>query len=415
MKVDLSNVLEERVDGGLGRDGLRESGAGNVDVPDSVARLPRRTDGARIQEAGERLAEEFDAFVNIGIGGSALGGATVVDALAPGSDVFFLDNVDTEYLARLLGDLALDKTVFSVVSKSGKTAETVANYLLVRDALEDAGCEPSEHLVVTTGTESPLRDLDTRATFGFPDVPGRYSALSVVGLLPAAFAGVDVEGVLEGGERAEPAEDEGVLDNSGRSLGATSYLLGERFVDASVMMPYAERLETFADWYAQICAESLGKEGGGQTPVRAVGATDQHSLLQLLVDGPRDKLVTFVDPGSDGDDAQYEVSGHDGYLDGVALDELRDAELDATQASLVRKGVPNVRVELDGVRPEELGELLYTYEVATVVAGRLAGVNPFDQPGVEWGKRAARGTLGDETCADEGAVVESVKETLLRI
>ena len=418
MRVDLSNALSERVEDGLGRAEIEESGAGDVEVPDNVAGLPRRTDGAHIADAGARLSDEFDAFVNIGIGGSALGGATLVDALAPENtdSVRFLDNVDPEHLARTLDDLNLDETVFSVVSKSGRTAETLANYAVVRDALESDGCEPSEHIVVTTGAESALADADetgeARAVFDFPDVPGRYSALSVVGLLPAAFAGVDVEKLLEGGERAEPT-DGGVLDNRGRALGAVSHLLGERFVRASVMMPYAERLETFAEWYAQIWAESLGKNGGGQTPVRAVGATDQHSLLQLLVGGPRDKLVTFVDPGDS--ETDLVVEGTDSYLDGVTLDELRDAEMDATQASLVREDVPNVRVELDGVTPDEVGELLYTYEIATVIAGRLAGINPFDQPGVEWGKKAARGALGDETCADERAVVESVKETLLRI
>jgi len=414
MKVDLSNVLEERVKNGLTQDALEESGAKDVEVPDNVASLPHRTDGDEIAEAGTRLADEFETFVNIGIGGSALGGATLVDALAPDASAYFVDNVDSDFLGRLLESIDLDETVFSVVSKSGGTAETIANYLVVRDALEGAGCEPSEHLVVTTGADSPLRDVETRATFDFPDVPGRYSALSVVGLLPAAFAEVDVEKVLEGGARAEPIDaDDSVLEDAGYALGATNHLLGERFVRASVMMPYAERLETFAEWYAQIWAESLGKEGGGQTPVRAVGATDQHSLLQLLVDGPRDKLVTFVDPGET--DSDFVVEGHDGYLDGATIEELRDAELDATQASLVRNDVPNVRVELDGTAPDEVGELLYTYEIATVVAGRLAGINPFNQPGVEWGKKAARGALGDDTCDDERAAVESVKETLLRI
>jgi glucose-6-phosphate isomerase len=412
VKVDLTNVLGERVEGGLTRDELRESGADDVEVPENVADLPERTDGADIAEAGNRLADEFDAFVNIGIGGSALGGATVVDALAPDSDVYFLDNVDPDRLARLLDGLALEDTVFSVVSKSGRTAETVANYAVVRDKLHTAGVEPSENVVVTTGAGSPLTDANVREAFEFADVPGRYSVLSVVGLLPAAFAGIDVEGIVAGGERAAEDVDEGVLEGRGRALGATSYLLGERFVNASVMMPYVESLETFADWYVQLWAESLGKDGRGQTPVRAVGATDQHSLLQLLVDGPRDKLVTFVDPGES--DADFVVDD-EGYLDGVSLDELRAAELDATQASLVQDDVPNVRVELDGIVAEEVGELLYTYEIATVVAGRLAGVNPFDQPGVEWGKKAARVSLGDGSCTDEREVVESVKETLLRI
>lgn len=410
MKVDLSNVLEERVEGGLTREDLREAGADKIEVPQDVTRLPERTDGAAIAEAGGRLADEFEAFVNIGIGGSALGGKTLVDALAPGSDVYFLDNVDPDRLARLLDGLDMGDTVFSVVSKSGRTAETVANYSVVCDSLRSAGVEPSENLVVTTGADSPLADTDAREIFEFAGVPGRYSALSVVGLLPAAFAGVDVESVLSGGKRT--SEEGDVLEDPGRALGATSHLLGERFVDASVMMAYAESLETFADWYVQLWAESLGKNGGGQTPVRAVGATDQHSLLQLLVDGPRDKLVTFVDPGGSGGEFVVEDGG---YLDGVSLGELRAAELDATQASLVQDDVPNVRVELDGVVAGEVGELLYTYEVATVVAGRLADVNPFDQPGVEWGKRAARGALGDGSCDEEREAVESVKETLLRI
>jgi len=300
MRVDLSNALDERVEDGLTRDELRDSGADGIEVPENVARLPHRTDGASIAEAGGRLADEFDAFVNIGIGGSSLGGNTVVDGLAPDAPVYFLDNVDPDFLSRLLDKVPVSETVFSVVSKSGRTAETVANYAVVRDALGDAGCESSEQVVVTTGEGSPLADAETRATFEFPDVPGRYSALSVVGLLPAAFAGVDVEEVLAGGERAEPTG--GVLEDAGRALGATSYLLDESGVDASVMMPYSERLETFAEWYAQLWAESLGKDGRGQTPVRAVGATDQHSLLQLLVDGPRDKLVTFVEAGGDNGD-----------------------------------------------------------------------------------------------------------------
>jgi len=416
MRVDISNALEDRVEDGLGRDevtGTREK----VNVLEEVKCLPHRTDVSAVAEAGERLREEFDAFVNIGIGGSALGGATLVDALAPDAPVDFVDNVDPDHLRRLLEGYDLDRTVFSVVSKSGKTAETVANYSVVRSALEDEGFEPSEHTVVTTGDDSPLAEVDAVERFDFPDVPGRYSALSVVGLLPAAFGGVDVERVAEGGERASAAD--GDDPERWRALGTTAYALGERGFDTSVMMPYSERLERFAEWYAQIWAESLGKDGYGQTPVRALGATDQHSLLQLLVDGPRDKFVTLVDPGDPDprDDPVVDTPKliESDYLDGATVGELRDAEMDATQASLVEEDVPSVRVELDGVQPDEVGELLQTYKLATVVAGRLADVNPFNQPGVEWGKRAARGTLGDESCSDERSVAESYKETLLRL
>jgi len=179
MRVDISNALEDRVEDGLGRDevtGTREK----VNVLEEVKCLPHRTDVSAVAEAGERLREEFDAFVNIGIGGSALGGATLVDALSPDAPVDFVDNVDPDHLRRLLEGYDLDRTVFSVVSKSGKTAETVANYSVVRSALEDEGLEPSEHTVVTTGDDSPLTEVEAVERFDFPDVPGRYSALSVV-------------------------------------------------------------------------------------------------------------------------------------------------------------------------------------------------------------------------------------------
>ncbi|MDY6780739.1 MAG: glucose-6-phosphate isomerase, partial [Halobacteria archaeon] len=345
--------------------------------------------------------------------------------------VHFLDNVDPDYLRRLLDRIELENTVVSVVSKSGSTAETVANYLVVREAFEDADLEPRDHTVVTTGDASPLRDVGSRRVFDFPGVPGRYSALSVTGLLPAAFAGVNVEEVLEGGRKAEErCARPSIRDNPGYALGGASYALDRKGRSVTVMMPYSERLETFGEWYAQLWAESLGKRetvdgrvvNAGQTPVKSVGVTDQHSLLQLLVEGPDDKLVTFVDVGEGSDeDLGGDVSipeTHDevhGYLCGSTLSELRAAELDATQASLVEAGKPSLRVKLRDVSPSEVGQLLYTYEVAVAVAGELHGVNPFNQPGVESGKRATYALLGREGYEGEEGRVEEIKETLFEV
>jgi glucose-6-phosphate isomerase len=178
------------------------------------------------------------------------------------------------------------------------------------------------------------------------------------------------------------------------------------------MMPYAESLETYAEWFAQLWAESLGKDGLGQTPARALGATDQHSQLQLYRAGPRDKMVTMVRPREREDRAipETDLEGLS-YLGGSSLGELLDAEFEATEASLAAAGRPSVRVEIDRVDERGLGELLYGMEAACVLAGELYSVDMFVQPAVEWGKRAARGLLGGGEFEEAEAVAE--KERLV--
>jgi len=179
------------------------------------------------------------------------------------------------------------------------------------------------------------------------------------------------------------------------------------------MMPYAESLEYFAEWFAQLWAESLGKEDRGQTPARALGATDQHSQLQLYRAGPRDKLVTLVRPREREDIGipETELEGLS-YLGGSGLGELLDAEFEATEASLAAEGRPNVRIEIDAVDAEGIGELLYAMEAATVMYGELAGLSTFTQPAVEWGKKAARGLLGGGDFAEAEAVADKQSFTI---
>jgi glucose-6-phosphate isomerase len=191
-----------------------------------------------------------------------------------------------------------------------------------------------------------------------------------------------------------------------------AYALDQRGASVNAMMPYAERLETFAEWFAQLWAESLGKDGLGQTPARALGATDQHSQLQLYRAGPRDKLVTLVRP-TEREDRVVPAADADelAYLAGTGLGDLLDAEFEATEASLAAAGRPSVRVELDAVDEHELGALLYSMEAACVLAGELYGVDTFVQPAVEWGKNAARGLLGDGEYDEAEAV--AAKDTLV--
>ncbi|WP_311170673.1 glucose-6-phosphate isomerase [Halobellus ordinarius] len=372
--------------------------------------LPETVDLDLIRSAVEPFNDPA-AVLTVGIGGSALGAATFADALAgpEDPDAYFLDNVDPEHVSRLLDSLPLGRTVVNVVSKSGATAETLANFLVVREAMADAGVDWTERTFVTTGESGNLRALAEKhdlPSLSVPDgVPGRFSALSTVGLAVAAIQGHDLDAICAGAADAAGDLSGSLFATPAYAYGATTYALAERGAGTNAVMPYAERLETFAEWFAQLWAESLGKDGLGQTPARALGATDQHSQLQLYRAGPHDKLVTLLRP-RDRPDCAIPETDLDGlsYLGGASLGELLDAEFEATEASLAASDVPAIRVEIDAVDEESIGSLLYEMEAACILYGELAAVSTFTQPAVEWGKRAARGLLGGGDFAEAEAV-----------
>ncbi|MFC7202713.1 glucose-6-phosphate isomerase [Haloferax namakaokahaiae] len=428
MQIDLGNVLDTASVHGVSRETLERLDDRVAAAHDRIERgretdehgyaslnLPSSTDPAEIREAVGGF-ENPSAIVTVGIGGSALGAATLTDALDSDVEAHYLDNVDPEAVASLLDSLDLGSTVVNVVSRSGTTAETLANFLVVQEAMDDAGVDWADRTFVTTGEEGNLRDLANQhdlPVLPVPDgVPGRFSVLSTVGLAAAALCGHDIEAVLEGAAAQEARLSDSLFDSPAYAYGAVCFALAERGYTANAMMPYAESLETFSEWFAQLWAESLGKDGLGQTPLRALGATDQHSQLQLYRAGPRDKLVTLV-RATDREDVSIPETDLDGlaYLGGSSLGELLDAEFEATEASLVAAGQPNVRIELDEVNEYGLGELLYAMETACVVYGELASVETFVQPAVEWGKRAARGLLGGGDFEEADAVAD--KERLI--
>jgi glucose-6-phosphate isomerase len=429
MKVDIGNALASVASPGVSRDALERldgrvadaherirAGVANREHGYAALALPADTDRAAIHAAVEPF-RDAEAVLTVGIGGSALGAATISHALDSAVDAYFLDNVDSEHTRGLLADLPLDRTAVNVVSRSGTTAETLANFLVVREAMADAGVDWTERTFVTTGDDGNLRDLAEKHDLPALDVPegvpGRFSALSTVGLACAAIQGHDLDALIAGGQAGRDALAGSLFDCPAYAYGAVSYALDQRGASANAMMPYAESLEWFAEWFAQLWAESLGKDGTGQTPVRALGATDQHSQLQLYRAGPRDKLVTFVRP-EERDDLAIPGSDLDGldYLRGESLHSLLDAEFEATEASLAAAGRPSVRVEIPRVDEHSLGRLLYDVEAACVLAGELYGVETFTQPAVEWGKRAARGLLaGDDT--EETRVVSGKTELVV--
>ncbi|MFB6072660.1 MAG: glucose-6-phosphate isomerase [Halobacterium sp.] len=418
MHVDVGNALAAAARPGVPRDALERLDDRVAEAHDRIAagmddgefgyealNLPETADAAEIVAAVEPFAD-CQTLLTVGIGGSALGAATLADALGGDLETQFLDNVDPEHVAGLLADVDLASTAVHVVSRSGTTAETLANFLVVRDAMADAGADWTDRTFVTTGPEGNLRELAREHDLPVLDapegVPGRFSALSTVGLPAAALAGHDVDEILAGGRDGMDALAGSLFDCPAYAYGAVAFALDARGANVNAMMPYAEGLETFAEWFAQLWAESLGKDGLGQTPARALGATDQHSQLQLYRAGPRDKLVTLLRPREREDRGvpETDLAGLD-YLAGGSLGDLLDAEFEATEASLAESGVPNVRVEVPRLDERALGRLLYDFEAACVLAGELYGVETFTQPAVEWGKDAARGLLRGEEALPE--------------
>ncbi|HSM62012.1 MAG TPA: glucose-6-phosphate isomerase [Longimicrobiales bacterium] len=385
---------------------------------------------AQVKELAEGFGQWFHDVVVLGIGGSGLGAAALRDALLgpywnertdEERDHFprlhVVDNPDPFTFRRLLGRLDPARTLFNVVSKSGSTAETMAQYLVARARVEEAvGMDKARgHFLFTTdparGALRQIADSEGIPTLPVPEnVGGRFSVLSPVGLLPASVCGVDVEALLAGAASMdERCREQRLTANPAGILAALLHGFDtEHGRPIHVMMPYADRLRSTALWFQQLWAESLGKARRlsgevahtGPTPLAALGATDQHSLLQLLMEGPHDKVVLFVGVGDPGDDLTIPERHAEipslVYLGGHTLGGLLDAERRATAEALRREGRPSATILMPAVDARGLGELFMLMEVTTVLAGALYGVDPLDQPGVELGKRLTYGLMGRE-------------------
>ncbi len=426
MKIDIGNALAEVASPGISREGLErldrrvatihrkietERNAGSFGY--RALDLPAAVDPAEIEELVSRLPPA-ETVVLVGIGGSALGAAAVDEALPSDRNLIVLDNVDPAAIDRLLADIDFERSVVHVVSRSGTTTETLANFAVVREAMESDDVDWTDRTLVTTGNDGPLRSTADRHDLPCAQtpegVPGRYSVLSTVALPTLAILGVDIASLLAGGRAGVAQRSESLFESPAYAYGAVSYALSLRGARVNALMPYAESLETFGEWLAQLWAESLGKDGLGQLPARALGATDQHSQLQLYRAGPRNVQVTFlaVDEGPDVPVTGIVEDDLD-YLGNTSLREILDVELRATEASLAAAGRPSVRLTIDRVDAYALGELLVGMEAACMMAGELFEIDPFDQPSVEWGKRAVRGQLGARSTREAQALRDKVE------
>ncbi|HEY0840264.1 MAG TPA: hypothetical protein VGD74_08760 [Vulgatibacter sp.] len=384
-------------------------------------RLP--SESAAIEQAiavGEELAERFENVVVLGIGGSSLGAKAAIAALGgpfhnlaprdgrPGARVFFPDNSDPATFASLLDCVDLGSTCFLAITKSGGTAETLSQLMVVRERL-GASRLAQQLVAVTDPSSGALRRLvqeeGWRSLPVPPDVGGRFSVLSAVGLTPIAAAGFDAAAICRGANAMRRRCDApSLLENPALLLAAAHHAFDGKGRNVHVLFSYADSLREMGDWFVQLWAESLGKsEKVGPTPVRAVGATDQHSLLQLLMEGPQDKLVTFVAVEAPVADlpipAVWKERPAFELLAGKTLGSLLDAERRGTAAALAEAGRPSLTIRMPRVDAECVGEFFFLWEAATAFAGALYGIDPFDQPGVEASKRLTKALMagGPET------------------
>ena len=388
--------------------------------------LPSQTaTAATVQELADGFGQWFENVVILGIGGSGLGAITVREALlGPGWNelddetrsyfprLYVLDNPDPDTARALLSRLDLRRTLFNVVSKSGTTAETMALYLVVRGMLAEVVEEEKlhGHFLFTTDPERGvlrrLADDEGMPTLAVPpNVGGRFSVLSPVGLFPAAITGAPAEALLAGAAATlARCESPDLRENPAGMLATLLHALDtEHGRSVQILMPYADRLRALTLWYQQLWAESLGKVKGdghvGPTPLPAVGATDQHAQVQLFMEGPHDKVVVFVESEYDQDVSIPRLHSDVPeltYLGGASLGGLLKAECAATREALRRRGRPSLTLEMGAVTPESLGGMFMLWELATVFAGALYGVDPLDQPGVELGKVLTYGLMGRE-------------------
>ena len=395
------------------------------------AKLPYRRDYRdAVMKLAERLRPGTTDLVVLGIGGSALGNIALQGALnpptynlmedekRPGPRLFVLDNVDPALVGDTLALLEqrLETTVFNVISKSGETAETVSQFMIVHEMLRQRlGEDFARHIIITTDPhKGTLHDIAGAGGYSMLPVPGdvggRFSVLSPVGLFSAAMCGIDIDGLLAGAAAmAERLKETDWGKNPACVLAAIKYLMyTAKGKPIHVMMPYSNRLYGLADWYRQLWAESLAKRTvrngrevfHGPTPVRALGATDQHSQIQLYCEGPNDKLVVFLEvarhPGDVRIPAVFGEYPSLAYLGEVELSKLLKAEKLATEYVLARSSRPSVSIRFDAVDAESVGAFIFLYEFVTSIMGKLLDVNAYDQPAVELGKKATFARLGRE-------------------
>ena len=372
----------------------------------------RLTDKTSLLDSAKEMHKKHSDkthFVQIGIGGSALGPQTLIDALG-NSDVefFFMDNTDAEHISDTLKKIDPKKALFYVVSKSGGTAETMANFAIARNFLLEAGIKKEDfknHFVLCTDPKSGhLRELADSEGLDALEVPsdigGRFSVFTHVGLFPALFAGIDIDELFAGANDIKDAllsenMDENFLIKTGAHI---AELFESQNVNQTVLMPYSSKLKTLSHWFVQLWGESLGKirksdgKNVGLTPIPAYGATDQHSQMQLFMEGPSDKLLMLLEVKNKA--ANYDLKSDlelepAKKLESYNINQLIEAQINGTLKALADNKKNVIHISIDKNNARHMGSMILLFESLTALMGRYLDVNPFNQPGVELGKKYA--------------------------
>lgn len=360
-------------------------------------------------ESSQRIFDKFKHkkyFVHIGIGGSALGPEMLLAALGNGSGVefIFINNIDPDDLSRKLEKINLKEALIYVVSKSGTTAETVAAMSILINQLSTLGIQENQfqdYFVFCTDPEKgELRRLAKEWKVEAVEIPsnvgGRFSVLTPCGLVPALFAGINAQNILEGAEDIQRHLSDPQVGKEFFDLAFWLKDLHDRGVNQTVMMPYSSLLKEYSAWFVQLWAESLGKDGKGLTPIPSYGATDQHSQMQLFMEGPIDKVLMIIEVEKYQTDFSLRNKIHGEAFQNLSpfkLSELMKAELEGTLTALEENKRHIVHLKIPSLQEEFLGQLILFAECLTVMLGELLKVNPFNQPGVEAGKKYANAWL----------------------
>ena len=437
MKLDFSNMMESRI----GERGISIGAIENMEhrINEIDVKLKRDRSEGRLQfmelpyknvhdiiSLANEEATKYENFVLIGIGGSSWGSIALHTALShpyynllPASRrngrprFFVIDNCDPDETAGLFDIIDMEKTLVNVVSKSGTTPEPMANFVKCYEMMKrSVGEACAEHFIITTdegdGVLKRVAEHEGIRCLAIPKrVGGRFSVLSPAGLFPAAVSGIDIKELLRGARHMDEAcKKPDMWHNPAYMFAVLEYLAIGKGYNISVLMPYSRRLRHFCNWYMQLWAESLGKEhdrdnntvNAGSTPLKAIGATDQHSLLQLFNEGPFDKVITFIRVESYENDvslpAVFRGWNELEYFGGHTLGELMKTEQFATELALTNHMRPNKTIVIPAINAFTVGALMYFFELVTTVMGELLNVNAFDQPGVEEGKRLTYALMG---------------------
>ncbi len=424
IKINFSNLMKESI----GEKGLNLEDVKKVDVSmfwDAVKSKRYsemgffdllNSDLSDVKMLG-KYASEFEDILILGIGGSALGPRTIVESLKPFHNysgkprVFIYDNVDPMTLKRILNIIS-QRVLVNVITKSGSTAETIASFMILWQWLKENSLRAEDHLIITTDPQKGnLRkiadDYGIRSLPIEPDVVGRYSVLSPVGLLISEALGIDSGEMLRGARDIHiRCMNPDLKQNPALFFSVCIYQMSRlKNRNITVIIPYADRLKPFSEWFCQLWAESLGKEGKGLTPYPSVGTTDQHSQLQLWMEGPEDKVVVFIAIEDYGADIEIPYVFTDmegiGYLGGNKLSKLIKIEQEASEIALTKHSKPNITIKVPKIDAYHLGQLFHFFELVTVFTGILFGVNPFNQPGVEEGKNLTYAMMGKKGYEDK--------------